>query len=319
MEPGIAAVRGGEWGVSAPAVCILTETYFPVVGGGETQAKALAEGLAAAGHQITVLTRRSQPELRSSEQIGPAWVVRLPPGGRNHTHKWGLLLSAGPALLRLRDRYDVILVCGFRILGLPAVLVGRWLGKPVVLKADSPGEMSGEFFQAGLARVRIPAARPLLNLFVRGRNRVLRRADAFVAISSEIGRELAAQGVPSELIHAIPNGVDADRFRPIAPADKRCLRERLGLPQEVPLVIYVGRLVSYKGLPELLEAWPDVRRACPDAHLILVGSGGLDIHNCEAALRARVAAGKLAESVRFAGEVAEVESHLKAADIFVLP
>ncbi len=48
-------------------VCLLTETYYPVVGGGETQAQRLADGLSALGFGVLVLTRRSDPALAKFE------------------------------------------------------------------------------------------------------------------------------------------------------------------------------------------------------------------------------------------------------------
>jgi hypothetical protein len=41
--------------IPPPKICIFTETYYPVVGGGETQAQALAEGLVANGLDVIVL------------------------------------------------------------------------------------------------------------------------------------------------------------------------------------------------------------------------------------------------------------------------
>ena len=78
--------------------------------------------------------------------------IVLAPVGSGQLKKWGLLLSSLPALVRLRDQYDLIFVSGYRIIGLTAVLVGKLLRKPVVLKADSQGEMSGEFFESGLKK-----------------------------------------------------------------------------------------------------------------------------------------------------------------------
>ena len=127
-------------------ICILTETFHPVIGGGETQARALAEGLAARGAKAFVLTRRSSRGLDSNEQLGNISVRRLPPAGASHLNKWALSVTALPALLRLRERFDVVLVSGFRVLGMPALLACRMLGKACVLKADSLGEMSGEYF-----------------------------------------------------------------------------------------------------------------------------------------------------------------------------
>ena len=131
-------------------ICIFTETYYPVVGGGETQARLLAEGLITNGHSVIVLTRRSDAALRKHEDYGDVSVYRLAPVGSGQLKKWGLLLSSLPALIRLRDQYDLIFVSGYRIIGLTAVLVGKLFRKPVVLKADSQGEMSGEFFESGL-------------------------------------------------------------------------------------------------------------------------------------------------------------------------
>ena len=133
-------------------ICIFTETYYPVVGGGETQARLLADGLIANGHSVLILTRRSDAVLRQHENYGDVSVYRLAPLGSGQLKKWGLLLSSLPALIRLHNQYDLIFVSGYRIIGLTAILIGKLFRKPVVLKADSQGEMSGEFFESGLRR-----------------------------------------------------------------------------------------------------------------------------------------------------------------------
>jgi hypothetical protein len=73
-------------------------------------------------------------------------VHRVGPAGGGHLRKWGLVFTALVALVRLRKHYDAMLVCGFRVLGIPAMLVSLVSGKPCVLKADSQGELSGAFF-----------------------------------------------------------------------------------------------------------------------------------------------------------------------------
>lgn len=300
-------------------VCLLTETFYPVVGGGESQALALVEGLSAQGHIARVVTRRSDWRLPKREQLGMVAVHRLWPAGGQHLKKWGLLLSAAPVLVRLRNEYDVLLVSGFRILGLPAVLASKLLRKRCILKADSLGEMSGEFFRAGLERARLSPSVLPFRLFLRLRNAVLRRADAFVAISEAVAEELIAAGIDPEKIRRIPNSVDTARFHPVSPEEKQVLRRKLGLPERACIVIYTGRLVSYKGIPLLLRVWKDIVARHGDAYLLLVGPGGLDIHNCEAELRQYVQQEQLEGSVRFTGEVRNVEAFLQAADIFAFP
>jgi glycosyltransferase involved in cell wall biosynthesis len=301
-------------------ICIFTETYFPVVGGGETQARLLAEGLSALNYQIIVLTRRTDPSQKKMEKYGEVTVFRLPPVGRQHWKKWGLLLAGFPALIGRRKQYQLILVSGFRVIGVAAVLASSMLGKICLLKADNNGEMSGKFFSGGLERTGLNTRSFPVSLFLKVRNVLLQRADAFVAISSDIQSEFIQQGIrPSQKIHRIPNSVDNTLFRPVSASEKREIRNQLDISGKTKLVIFTGRLVSYKGLPMLLKVWERIRGKHPNAGLVLVGGGSLDIYNCEAELREYVRTRNFEESVYFAGEVHNVHAYLQASDIFVFP
>ena len=300
-------------------ICIFTETYYPVVGGGETQCRLLAEGLITNGHSVTVLTRQSDAALRKHENYGDVRVYRLSPVGSGQLKKWGLLLSSLPALVRLRDQYDLIFVSGYRIIGLTAILVGKWLRKPVVLKADSLGEMSGAFFESGLRKFGISRSTLPFRLFLGIRNAILKKADAFSALSPEIASEWTSNSVPLNKIHVIPNGVDTAIFAPANSEQKSFLREKLNLPQSAIIAIYTGRLVSYKGLPLLLKVWNQIRFRHKNAILLLAGTGGLDIHNCEAQLRDYVKSAGLEKNVWFLGSVQNIPEYLQAADLFVFP
>lgn len=298
---------------------MLLETYHPEVGGGETQGRLLAESLADRGFEVTVVTRRSRRSLPKRALVGGVPVVRIFPAGRGRLRKWGLLGTAGPALLRLRARCDVVLVCGFRILGVPALAAARLLGVPSVLKAESNGEMSGDFFAAGLKGWRLSPTSPPVRACLALRDRALRRAAAFIALSSAIEEEFRAAGVAPSRIHRIPNAVDLDRFRPPSPAEQAGARGAQDLPADASVVAYTGRLVRYKGLPVLVRAWEAVHREHPGAILLLVGSEGADMHGCEDELRHAVAQRGLEGSVRFTGAVEDVVPCLWAADAFAFP
>jgi glycosyltransferase involved in cell wall biosynthesis len=305
--------------MSLQKVCIFTETYYPVIGGGETQARLLAERLVRAGFSVIILTRWSDSSLKKREQYGEITVYRLPPVGTGQMKKWGLIFTSLPILLKLRKQYDLIFISGFRIIGLIAVPLCRFLKKVVVLKADSQGEMSGDFFEAGLARIGLSASSLPFRFFLRLRNVMLKRAHAFTAITSDVAAELVDSGVNAQDIHMIPNSVDTNRFFPVTDAQKPELRRKLGLPLAGQIVIYTGRLVSYKGLPLLLRVWQALVSEHDHVYLLLVGTGGLDIHNCEAELRSYVAANDLERSVAFTGSVQNVPEYLQASDIFALP
>ena len=300
-------------------ICIFTETYYPVIGGGETQARLLADGLIAQGHSVIILTRRSDTILKRLECYGAVTVYRIAPSGAGQWKKWGLLLSGFPMLLRLRDQYDLIFVSGYRIIGLAAVLAGKLLRKPIVLKADSQGEMSGDFFKSGLTKLGFSPTSTLFRLFLKSRNAILKKANAFSAISSEIAQEWASSGISGDRIHLIPNSVDTTRFFPVDREQKSFLREKFNLPPGAIIAIYTGRLVSYKGLPLLLRVWKEIRCKHENILLLLAGTGGLDMHNCEDELRAYVTSSRMEKAVVFLGGVENVSEYLQASDIFVFP
>ena len=301
-----------------PRVCILTETYHPVVGGGEKQTQMLAADLNVSGLDVFVLTRRSGQDLASTDNVDGVRVYRIAPVGAARWPRWRMVISSLRSLARMRDDYDVVFVSGFKALGLSAVVAARLFGKVCILKADSNGEMSGAFFAGGLKAVGMTQDSRFFGLFLAIRNAVLRRADHFVAITEGIADELEQQRVQPSSIHRISNGVDTTRFRPIPRDERPALRERLGLPRRETLIVYTGRLVTYKGLPLLVRVAERLQSES-SVGLVIIGSGGLDIHNCEAQLREFVIARGLQTAIHFAGEVSNVYEYLQACDIFVLP
>jgi glycosyltransferase involved in cell wall biosynthesis len=300
-------------------VCIFTETYAPVIGGGETQAQLLAEGLISQEHSAIILTRRSDPAFKRFEMVGTVPVYRIPPSGGGQLKKWGLVLSSILPLIRLQKQYDLLFVSGFRIIGISAVLIGKLFGKKIILKADSQGEMSGDFFINGLEKFRLSRNFLPFSIFLKLRNFILKKADGFSAISEDIITELISGGVPPNKIHKIPNSVDTHRFLPVDQEQKTMLRKQLGLPETHTIAVYTGRLVSYKGLPLLLEVWKDIQNQHKNVLLLMVGTGGLDIHNCEADLREYVKSNRLEQTVHFTGSVRNVPDYLQASDIYAFP
>lgn len=145
--------------------------------------------------------------------------------------------------------------------------------------------------------------------------RVYRRADRFVVLSQAFASILHFQyGVPVGRIFIVPGGVDADRYT--VAATRHAARERLGLPQDRPLIVSVRRLIRRVGLEGLVDAMREVRRSAPDALLLIAGRGAL-----AAQLQARIAALGLADHVRLVGFVAEEELPwlYRAADLSVMP
>jgi glycosyltransferase involved in cell wall biosynthesis len=211
----------------------------------------------------------------------------------------------------------VLVVRGTRVLGLPALLAARAMGKGVVLQAEVNGEMSGEVYTWGTA-LDHGLARRAIFAGVAARNLLLRDGDAFVAMSRAIRDEFLRAGVAPGKVALIPHGVDTGRFRPATPDERRGLRERLGLPIDGRIIIYAGRLLRGKGLEALIAAFREVAAAEPSAHLVLLGAGEGHL-SVEADLRAAGRVGGLDARVTFAGRVDAVDDWLRASDVFAFP
>ncbi len=116
----------------------------------------------------------------------------------------------------------------------------------------------------------------------------------------------------------LPNGVDTDTFSPAALSEKATLRMRWGLPVDARIILFLGRLVSKKGVHTVLHSWPEILRHTPDAFLWIVGSGD---PGYAVSLKRQAEALGVASRVRFQGAVppASVPDCYKAADVYVFP
>jgi len=104
-------------------------------------------------------------------------------------------------------------------------------------------------------------------------NHIYRHADAIVAYGEHVRRFVAAIRGRDEDIFVAPQCVEAELFgREVAASEVEDFRRRHDLGTG-PLAVYVGRLVSEKGVGILLEAWSSVTAA--GATLVLIGDGPL--------------------------------------------
>jgi teichuronic acid biosynthesis glycosyltransferase TuaC len=100
---------------------------------------------------------------------------------------------------------------------------------------------------------------------------LLRRAEAVIAVSRSLQRKAVALGAPPERLRVIQNGIDTRSFRP---EDRVAARRRLGLPEDVRLVLAVGRLDPIKGLDLLVAAVAALRgRGRNDVACRILGEG----------------------------------------------
>jgi glycosyltransferase involved in cell wall biosynthesis len=298
----------------------VTQTYAPFLefGGPPVKVRALAQGLAGHGNEVTVLTADWGVEVRMKTQPGFhvertlfGWVrtengvkaIYLPTWARYRTLTWH------PAVhrfcrTRLQD-FDLVHIYGlYDFLG-PAVAkacVNRKI--PYVL------EPIGMF---------VPIVRSLLLKKIYhawwGR-RMLQGASAIVATSEQEAAELADGGVPREKITLRRNGVEA----PVAWPERGIFRKRLGIAEETKIILFLGRLSEKKSPDLLLRAFASISMEAADRSLRLVFAGP-DEGGMKARLEQMASQLGVAPLVQFAGPVfgdAKWAAY-RDADVFVLP
>lgn len=141
----------------------------------------------------------------------------------------------------------------------------------------------------------------------------LSRTRLLTGCSPELVDRVRALGFPAERSRVIPYGVDVAAF---SPARERGMawRGRLGIPEDAPLLLGVGRMATKKGFQVLIEILPALLAEFPELRVVLAGGGDLLAGFREAA---RPWEGR----VQLPGPVLRdtLPDLYRAADLFVLP
>ena len=288
-------------------ICMLATKFYASsdMGGGlERSAHRLMEELLQAGHRIVVLTR-NYDGLARREEIDGVPVERFPIWGRSRVMvSLSYLVQSLWWLMRHRRDYQIIHCHQSYAPATAAVFAKLLLGKPVLVKISTADEFSE---RRELERL------PLFPL----RRWLLQRVDRFVVVNRLACQEFAGLRIAPDRMMQIPNGVVVPREVAFDEKARQAARARLGLRWK-SIVLFVGRLSAEKNLSTLIDAWPAIVRAQPDANLLLVGDGGT-FRNVESELREHVHRLGLGQQVHFMGRTSEVSDFLIAADLFVLP
>lgn len=195
-----------------------------------------------------------------------------------------------------RARPDVIVASFLYPNTYAALLCGKKLGIPVVAEAIG----------SDLRRV--------TNYWVRRCTRETVQDSAFVAaVSGELRQRAIAYGAKPEHVRVCRRGCDTEVFRPL---DRAVAREQLGIAAGADLIVFVGRLIELKGIPDLFEAVAQLVPARPQVQVVCIGEGPI-----LGALRARAGQPDLKDRVKLIGALppAEVARWLAASNLLCLP
>jgi glycosyltransferase involved in cell wall biosynthesis len=174
--------------------------------------------------------------------------------------------------------------------GVAAVLLGRALGRPVVV--TTRGSDLNVIAQHGIPRRWIRWA--------------AKHADGLIAVSSGLKQRLVELGVAAERVRVLRNGVDLALFHP---CDRNAARHALGFTR--PTLLAAGNLVALKRHHLMIEALTQL----PGVQLVIVGEGPE-----RGAIERLSHQRRVADRVRLLGRVAQdrLPEIYAAADLLLL-
>lgn len=235
--------------------------YPPHTGGLEKVAQKLALSAATQGHEVHVVTFAlpgTQPGTAKEDGV----MVHRVRGWHFFDRVFGIPFCLGGfglwrTMCQLVRAADVVhLHDVFYLTSLTAFLAARRYHKPILLTQHV----------AMVAHGSLVMLIEKLVYSVWG-TRIFHAAERIVTYQRVVADFVRAQGVPSERVVAMHNGIETDRFAPVSGEERRARREKFGVPREKPLVLFVGRFVPKKGYRALFEARSDAY------DLVFVGSG----------------------------------------------
>ena len=103
-------------------------------------------------------------------------------------------------------------------------------------------------------------------------------ADCVITVSYAMKDELEELGFPPHKIRVCWNGVDPAKYDPSKVSDekKMQLRKKYGINDDENMLFFVGRLVTVKGVDNLVKAMPNVLEEFPNTKLVILGIGDME-------------------------------------------
>jgi glycosyltransferase involved in cell wall biosynthesis len=256
-------------------------------GGLESVVTMLAREWAArnaeVGVMLTLETGHTVPDGWTPLERAGVEVMRSPVAHRAYGREWGLYRDT------LRQWKPEIVHChGYR----PDILAGWAASRLGLARVSTVHGFTGKDWKN--------------RLYERLQIRALARFDAVVAVSRPIRDRLAAAGVPPSRIHVLPNALSTGNLLSRAAA-----RQELGLPDNTPVLGWVGRMSFEKGLDVLLAALPSLNDL--PLTVSVIGDGPL-----RESLQAEAIRLGVGDRIRWHGPVGGAARLYRAFDCFIL-
>lgn len=283
----------------------------------------LSKQLAAQGTEVEIFTRATGGDLPPTVELAPGVLVRHvtagPYEGLSKEDLPGQLCAFTSGVLRTEAFHDPghygLIHSHYWLSGQVGWLAKERWGVPLVHSMHTLGKVKNGALAGGDSPE--PAARLI------GEDQVVAAADRLIANTAQEAEQLIRlYGAPGDRVPVVHPGVSLDRF---APGDQRAARAALGLPQDVPLLMFAGRIQPLKAPDVLLHTAAELLRRDPQRYHELVvaivggpsGTGKATPHHLTRLAR-RLG---IARHVRFIPPVDQdrLAEYFRAADLVVVP
>ena len=144
---------------------------------------------------------------------------------------------------------------------------------------------------------------------------VMDKVDLFLPFTNRAKEVLKLEGVPEEKIEVIYPGVDRERFKPGKKTEP--FLNKYNIPANTFIVLYTGKLVSWKGVHNLIYAASILKKKGIDNFVFVIAGRGAQKENMIKLIKEA----DVEENFRFLDFVSydEMPQVYRMADVFVLP
>jgi rhamnosyl/mannosyltransferase len=291
-------------------LCFTGHRYAPLIGGYENQLKLLAESLSEF-FNVKVVTFKFA-DSPAYECLNSVEIYRVTP----RLVFFRVPFSASYLEILGKMNYDVLHANGFvPIVSDLSLLHAKSRKKTAVYTHHFDGNVQDS-----------KALNKLADLYNKTAGRLcVNFADAIVATSRSYAETSPVLRPYLDKVRVIPCFVDCNRFEPQPSLKVAALREQLGLNGK-KTVLFVGRVVPYKGLEYLIKAMEHIKSEAGDEfHLLLIGEGegkGItDQSEYYQSIKHLVGRSSIREQVHFLGriDIGELPVYYSLADVVALP
>jgi 1,2-diacylglycerol 3-alpha-glucosyltransferase len=284
-------------------ILFISDVYFPRINGVSTSMETYHRNLRLLGHVVHVIAPDyGVPSFDETDIMRvPSRRIPFDPEDRLMSFKWVMNQQT-----KIRsENYDLIHIQTPFVAHYLGVKLSRMLGIPCV---ETYHTFFEEYLHHYIPLVPKNLTRLIATRFSRHQGNSL---DGMVVPSKPMLRILQSYGIttPTEVI---PTGIEPASF---ILGDRAAFRAKYGIPQDRPVMLFVGRVAHEKNIGFLLRVVDRIRHEIPDILFVLAGEGP-----ALKSLKKEVKELRITENVLFVGNLdrhADLNDCYRAADVFV--